>query len=319
MCCFCTTGDDEVDTPMEPEQKPKFVIITANDTEKNVAKYYLDLGDYGRVCKELEKYNWKSDPFLKKKKVVVAGLDPVNEYELFTVGDVVGVHVKCHRIGPRGASETTKKLLNYARTEEWPLKVIFIVGCCGASLSEEKKKEKNWRGTVLLSDQIRDYLDSGKETDKGVDGKSREYSLCPEWLTRLSDPAIIVPTVDDKQYRDIPVKRVDKYVSGPFVVKSEAAGNKYRADSEMVGIEMEGTDVYTNVKDFEFPLAITPKVAVVKGISDYGGTDKNEDNKSLVFCEPTKEMVGDKDRQEIATFHAITLVVRCIASNVHHF
>lgn len=317
MCCFCTTGDDETDTLVQQEPKPQFAIITANDTEKNVVKHFLDLGDSGRVWKPLDKYNWKSDPFLKKKEAEIALLEAVDNYELFTVGEVIGVHVKCCRIGPRGARSTTTELLNAARTKKWPLKVIFVVGCCGVSLSDGKKEEQNWRGTVLLSDQIRDYFDSGKETDEGIQVKSREYNLCAVWLNRLSDRSIIEPRVDEEMYRDIPVQKVDKYLSGPLVIKSEAAGNTYRADSEMVGIEMEGTDVYTTVQDFQ--LDVTPKVAVVKGISDYGGKDKNQKNKSMVFRRETEEMVEDRDRQEIATFHAITLVVRCIASNADRF
>ena len=76
---------------------------------------------------------------------------------------------------------------------------------------------------------------------------------------------------------------------------------------------MEGARVYSTVD--RSVLKDTTNVAVVKGISDYAGSDKNKPAKSVVFGKETAEEIDDKARQEIATLHAITLVTRCVASN----
>ena len=236
---------------------------------------------------------------------------------MFTIGEVMGVHVKCTRIGPDSAQATTSALLHKASEEKWPLKVIFVVGCCGASMSDAKKTQKNWRGTVLLSDQMENYLDTGKAEEGRLLPKPRTYTLCGDWVNWLSDKSICQPAGEESQ-RNIPVERVDKYLSGPLVIQSEEVGNNYRGNNcQMAGIEMEGARVYTTVNGSA--LKDTTKVAVVKGISDYAGSDKNEPAKSVVFGEETAEEIDDKARQEIATFHAITLVTRCVASNAKRF
>ena len=74
---------------------------------------------------------------------------------------------------------------------------------------------------------------------------------------------------------------------------------------------MEGTGVYSIVCNW----APTTEVAVVKGISDYAGSDKNKPAKSVVFGKETAKEIDDDARQDIATFHATTLVTRCVAKN----
>ena len=305
----------ETDSLEKP--KPQFAIITANGTEQNVVRRYLKLGDYGRVCEQISAYKWKKDPFLKKKEVKITANDPVGIYDMFTIGGMMGVHVKCTRIGPGGAQDTTSDLLKKASEEKWPLKVIFVVGCCGVSMSDAKKTQKNWRGTVLLSEQMEDYLDYGKTGEGGLLANPRTYTLCGTWVNWLSEESISQPDVEEESQRDIPVERVSKYLSGPLVIKSEDDGNDYRGKCQMTGIEMEGARVYTTVD--RSPLKDTTKVAVVKGISDYAGSDKNEPAKSVVFGKETAEEIDDKARQEIATLHAITLVTRCVASNAKRF
>ena len=306
-------GHEETDNPGQQQSKPQIAIITANETEQNVVKRYLKLGDSGRVWEGLKDYDWNQDPFLQKKKVKVEFVHEADTYQMFAIGGVTGVHVKCTRIGPGGAKEITSELLQLATKEKWPLKVIFVVGCCGVSMSDAKKKE-NWRGTVLLSDQLEDYLDSGKAEESGLQTKSRTYSLNSVWPNKLSEETIVRPDVEEESYRDIPVEKVVKYLSGALVIKSEEEGNKYRGSCAMVGIEMEGSSVYSTVQEMRSKV----DVVVVKGISDYGGRDKNEDVKSVVFGKETEGKVNDKARQEIAAFHAITLVTRCVASNAKH-
>lgn len=310
-----TSGTEETDNPGMEGPKPQFAIITANETEQNVVKRFLKLGDCGRVWEGLKDYDWNCDPFLQKKEVKIKVLEPEDFYEVFAIGGVTGVHVKCTRIGLGGAQETTSDLLQKANRENWPLRVIFVVGCCGVSMSDAKKK-KNWRGTVLLSDQVENYLDSGKAEESGLLAKPRIYTLSSRWRNWLSEASIVQPDIEEQSYRDIPVEKVDKYLSGPLVIKSEEEGKRFRGNSEMVGIEMEGTSVHSTVHNMS--RQSVPEVAVVKGISDYAGRDKNEQLKSVVFGKETEEEVEDKARQEIATFHAITLVTRCVASKAKH-
>ena len=276
-------------------------------------KRYLKLGDYGRVCKQLSAYEWEKDPFLKKKNVTITynAASSEDSYDMFTIGKVMGVHIKCTRIGPGGAQDTISDLLKKAREKNWLLKLIFVVGCCGASMSDAKKTQKNWCGTVLLSDQMEDYFDTAKAEVGGFLPKPRTYTLYGDWVNWLSEKSICQPDVEEESQRDIPVERVDKYLSGPLVIKSEKDGDNYRGKNcQMAGIEMEGTGVYSTVCNW----APETKVAVVKGISDYAGSDKKMPAKSVVFGTETAEAVDDEARQEIATFHAITLVTRCVAS-----
>jgi len=321
---FCTpVGVSHQRTPAGQEDidhyvpKPEFAILTANETEQNVVRRYLKLGDSGRVWEGLKEYDWKCDPLLQKKNVEMKSLGGTEDYEVFAIGKVTGVHVKCTRYGPGGAQKTTFDLLRKASEEKWPLKVIFVVGCCGVSMSDAAKKKKNWRGTVLLSDLVDNYMDSGKLEGGKVVTRHYTFTLSPAWRNYLSEVSIVRPDVQDQRYRDIPCEKVDKYLSGPLVIKSEEEGNRFRGDSEMAGIEMEGTSVQNVVGNW--PGQDTVEVTVVKGISDYGAKDKNEKFPSVVFGRETERELEDEHRQEIATFHAITLVARCIASQAHLF
>ena len=308
-------GKEEPDGPEKPQLpcgKPQFAIITANGREQNVVKRYLKLE---RVCEEvyaeLMGYDWEHDPFLKEMDVKITANDPVGIYDVFTIGEVMGVHVNCPDYGTRGAQNTTSALLQKAKAEKWPLKVIFVVGCCGASMSDAKKGQKNWRGTVLLSDKVDDYLSSGKAEEDGFVFNSQPYTLSKMCVNWLSDGSICRPAVQENEYKMIPVEKVAKYLSGPLVMKKADLAKKYRGDCVMVGFEMEGTGVYSIVCNW----APTTEVAVVKGISDYADSDKKKPAKSVVFGTETAVEIDDDARQDIATFHAITLVTRCVAKN----
>ena len=323
---FTLAGQEEIDHPGKNVPKPKdknvpkpqFAILTANETEQDVVRRYLKLGDSGRVWKGLEEYDWECDPFLQEKKVKIELLEVTKHYEVFAIGKVTGVHAKCDRVGPGGARKTTSVMLQKASEEKWPLKVIFVLGCCGVSMSDAEKKKKNWRGTVLLSDQVDDYLDSGKIEEGGkLVLKTHPFPLSPDWKNYLCERVIVRPDVEDLTYGDIPWEKVDKYLSGVMVIKSEEEATRLRGGSEIVGIEMEGTGV-RNIVDI-WPGQDKPEVTVVKGISDYGAKDKNEKFPSVVFGSETEKELEDRDRQEIATFHAITLVARCVANKAHLF
>ena len=311
-------SEEYTDNPKEPQPqpekpKPQFAIITANGREQNVVKRYFNLE---RVCEEvyaeLMDYDWKHDPFLKEMEVKITPNDPVGIYDVFTIGEMMGVHVNCPDYGPGSAQDTTSALLRKADAEKWPLKVIFVVGCCGASMNDAKKGQKNWRGTVLLSGQLDDYLASGKAEEDGLVLNSQPYTLSKKWVNWLSDGAICKPAVAESRYKMIPVEKVGKYLSGPLVMKRANLANRCRGENcEMAGVEMEGTGVCSIVCNW----APTTEVAVVKGISDYDGSDKKKPAKSVVFGKETAEEIDDDARQDIATFHAITLVTRCVAKN----
>ena len=321
---YCT---GTVETPEQIAASVEIAILTATNAEQNAFRHFSKL-ECGRVWKGAKSYNCEMDPYLKKNGVTIRCLpeESTKDYEIFIVQKhstkaVKGVHLKCTKTGPWRALERTGDLLAEAQDKEWPLKVIFVVGCCGVCLSEAKKKEseesgKNWCGTVLLSHQAEDYLHKGKAEENSTKYEPETYHLSDEWLSKLHDLAISQPShVAAKKFRDIPVEVVPKFLSGPLVIKSEVTGRKLSGAPEVVGVEMEvaGTVQAINLaRKLKGDLVPHVQVTVVKGVSDYTGIDKTKRSKSVFFGKETEE-IEDKYRQEIATLHAITLVSRCIA------
>lgn len=327
-------------THVQPEHAQKttgsqvrFAIITANRIEQLCVKRYLTLGDTAEPgWREARDCNWTSDCYLKKKRIDVTYLaqECDGDYEMFQVKDgtneMKGVHFGCTNIGPWDAFTRTQDILLEVERRKWPLKVIFIVGCCGASISEAKKKD-NLRGTVLLTEQLKEYLNTGKAVPDGTSCLSRMHGLSEKWLRLLSDPGIAQPAeVVGNHYRTIPTAKVHQCLSGPLVIKEDSFADKIRDPSvEIAGIEMEAIGVVNAVlsakRYFEAlcpeKFVPIPEVTVVKGISDYAG-DKAECSKSVFFGRETSEEVDDDARQEIATFHAVALVMRCVANNMKH-
>lgn len=329
---------DQTHQPAHAQQtarsKARFAIITANGTEQLCVKRYLTLGDIPNIdWREARDCNWRNDCYLQKKKIEVNYLEQQcdGDYELFQIKDdtneIQGVHFGCTNIGPWDAFRRAEDILIEAKLRKWPLKVIFVVGCCGASISEEKKKDKNWRGTVLLTEQLKEYLYTGKAVADGPLCLSRMHSLSQKWLRLLTDPGISQPAeVVGDNYKVIPTEKVHEYLSGPLVVKENSFADKIRDPSvQIAGIEMEVIGVVNAVgatrrvveKVCQEKFVPDPEVTVVKGISDYAG-DKAERSKSVFFDRETREEVNDDTRQQIATFHAIALVMRCVANNMKH-
>ena len=150
------------DTP-----KVSFAILTANKREELAVNGFL-----GLECVEQAKYpdasklQYSSDAVLKDAKAKVVPLpDSRYTHRLFSLevndSKQVGVHVYCDKMGPWGALHKTVDLLKTARDEKWELRYIFIVGHCGASVTEAKKQDFP-RGTILLAEQVKDYLNTGK-------------------------------------------------------------------------------------------------------------------------------------------------------------
>ena len=85
----------------------------------------------------------------------------------------------CDKMGPWGAFHKTVELLKTARDEKWKLRYIFIVGCCGASVIEAKKKDFP-RGTILLAEQVKDYLNTGKVEEECEEDIAKEMGVRTE-------------------------------------------------------------------------------------------------------------------------------------------
>ena len=97
----------------------------------------------------------------------------------------MGVHVACDMMGPWGAFDTTVKLLKKAKDEGWKLGWIFVIGCCGVSVINQKECP---RGTVLLARQVKDYLNTRKVVRGKVNDTARNISMdtmCPRGLQEL--------------------------------------------------------------------------------------------------------------------------------------
>ena len=235
-----------------------------------------------------------------------------------------GVHMHCDNYGPWGAFEKTVKLLTDAKSKEWPLKMIFVVGCCGASISEQKKKKKEiWNGTILLANEVKSYLHTGKvepDTDANasvpqviIKGQPKTYEMEGKWLQPLKDVASVNINTG---FTNIDVESA-MYLSGPLVIKDQLFGDEHRAGQDIAGVEMEVIGVIKAVDAIHDYLRTAkeerPRIVLAKGISDCTG-GKEEDAKCVLFGKKTGEAVDDDSRQVYATLQSIALVIRCVAS-----
>ena len=296
----------------------RFAILTANPREQNVVRYFLKLGA-GAVCDIAKQCTWDQDTLLSGL-VSVQSLSKTPDYDLFELTDkrnpmkmVAGVHMKQPQMGAAmvgAATDTTLQLLDEAKERGWSLEVIFAVGYCGVSLKDPTKGD-SLRGTVLLSSKLEDYLAKWKARDTGFELHPQFYQLKPKWPSYLSEIAIIRPLSSSGMFRNIPVEEVHKIGSGPLVIKSTEFGDKIRAGISIVGLEMEGSGI-ARALSYSSRRSSVPELAVVKAVSDCGGKDKNQPGKTSFFG-TDHEDVSDDARQEVATFHAIALVMRCVA------
>ena len=254
-------------------------------------------------------------------------------YSTFTIefGDerVAGVHVHCDSYGPWKAFDKTVQLLTDAKSNGWSLKTIFVVGCCGASMTEKKKKEKIWCGTVLLANEVTAYLHTGKVEDaECVDrsesqlatllGKPKTFPIDIEWLQPLNT---VAKPKYETAFQNIDVRQT-MFLSGPLVIKNQLFGDYCRGIHDVAGVEMEVIGVIKAVNAIqqyckgERP-EICPEIVLAKGISDYT-SDKTEETNCMFFGEE-KDECGDNERQVYATLQSIALVIRCVANNIQEF
>ncbi len=132
-------------------------------------------------------YAWSDDSSLKQAKAKIKPNEGKSEnpYHVFDLE----VDEKRQRVSSCGMQhdgslgglwhdcETTQE----AKDKGWKLGCIFVIGCCGASVIDQ---EKCPRGTVLLTRQVKDYLNlnTGKVGEEGkVAGTEGCVSL---WMYR---------------------------------------------------------------------------------------------------------------------------------------
>lgn len=247
------------------------------------------------------------------------------DYSVFTIetsnARIAGVHIHCDSYGPWGAFHKTVRLLKEAKSKEWPLQVIFVVGCCGASTRDAGMKQKIPCGTVLVATGVNCYLPTGKV--KPADGgkvvilsNPHYYEVTTKWLQALK--AVSVSNARTG-FNDIKVMEA-MYLSGPLVIKDQLFGANYLGAKDFAGVEMEVTGVieamraihkYTGNEDL-------PKLVLAKGVSDH--TDnKEEDNKCMFFGKETAIPVNDDTRQVYATLQSIALVIRSVVKYRRQF
>ena len=309
-----------------------FAVITANETEQKVVRHFLKLfEDAGEIWPGAVTCNCANDVYLKQQKVAVEYKYTDNsgyDFEVFTLSKdenrIIGIHVKCLQQASEtdgGSRNTTRKLLKFADQQNWKLEIIFSVGCC--MLSADDKSSENARkmmGQVLLSSVYEAFLERGKverEEDKDtLKFHSQFYKGAQEWVSRLKEHLITEPRKRDESetFRKIPVKEVPRFLCGPVVVKSADFGDNVRGNARIVGIEMEGSGIASALSDWAEDGNTVPKFLLLKGVSDFGER-KGDDQEAMFFNEPTREAVSDDVRQQIATFHCISLVVRGVAAH----
>ena len=301
-----------------------FAVITANATEENAVRHFLQLGESrGDVWKGAHECIWENDPYLKSKNITVTdtGANKDCGYEFFTLTresmseKVFGVHIKLQQQAAYtkgGSLETTTTLMQHA--SGWIVKLtdIFSVGCC--SYSHDGKSKENLMGYVLLTHEYEAYLNRGKMVEGAMQLHPEVYEADRKWISDLQDLRITKPARQsgtDAQalvkFKDIPVKEVPRTESGPLVVKSDEFSKEVRGVSYRSGIEMEAIG-FIKALSLSTNLGNTPRFTLVKGISDFG-SGKAKKAKTTFFGEKTPAL-SDDERQLVATLHSIALVIR---------
>ena len=223
-----------------------FAVITANPTEENAVRHFLQLGESrGEVWEDAHDCIWENDPYLKNNKVTVTDTGEDCGYEFFTLTregrseTVVGVHIKCLQqaaFTEDGAQDTATTLLQHASQWKSQLSDIFSVGCC--SCADDGTSEENLTGYVLLANQFEAYLNRGKMAKGTIQHHPEVYRANRDWISMLQDLRITKParqsgTVGQAlvKFKDIPVKEVPRIESGPLVVKSDEYSQELRGVS----------------------------------------------------------------------------------------
>ena len=261
------------------------------------------------------KCTWDNDALLGDM-IRVEFVRKTSDYEVFKLVDkknannvVAGVHMKCPHMGTTmgGATGTTFRLLDEATERNWSLEVIFAVGCCEVNM-ENPGYGDSLRGAVLLSSNLEDYLGQGKTRDIVLDPQM--YQLSPAWTSYLSEMKFAKPLSSTGLFRNITVKEVHKIQTGQLAIKDTGFGKMICAGISFIGLGIEGSGTTKALVNSRKRTSF-PYLAVVKGISNCRGADKDGYQYISVFG--SRPMLREDEREEVATFHAITLVTRCAA------
>ena len=299
-----------------------FAIFTANPTEDNAVRHFLQLGGgSGDVWEGASECIWKNDPYLQSYNITVTDTGVVRDcgYEIFTLTreggseKLVGVHIKCQQQAAHteeGAQDTAAALLQCAKECKWPLKDLFSVGCCGCAVKD--KSEKNLMGFVLLANQFEAYLNRGKMVEN-LQYHPEVYRADRKWISDLQSIRITNPMTqsgtDSEKLKNIPIEEVARIESGPIVVKSEECAQHLLGPSSRAGIEMEAVGFIRALRLYEKQgNQNIPKFVSVKGVSDFG-SGKSGKAETTFFGQKTAAL-SDGERQQVATLHSIALVIR---------
>lgn len=329
---------------MEPVS---FAILTANAKEEMAVNHFLELDSsitndnypHATGCV------WSHDSYAqqqkhKKEEVKIVHVREVQEeeeedritYRVFSLEvnqvKTMGVHFYCNSTGPWGAFDKTLEILKEAKKQGWKLDWIFLIGCCGASISDGKKKDIP-RGTVLVAKQVKEYLYKGKvETAQGAGASADEQLI----RCSIKGEPLVYDVQKTKWFRDLQKAKETKwkvgndmirvqtadYLCGPLVIKDSMFSSWFREQSaDVAGVEMEVVGVIKAVEAFHFISGSPkPKILLAKGISDYTGR-KGESATCMLFGRVIGP-VSDDALQVYATLQSIALVIRFMARRMSY-
>ena len=300
--------------PCSEGQKVRFAIMTANDNEWEAALHFLDDVDLSKETKDdmckLGLHQHKDDDSLNCHFT-----ENIRRYKAINVGGVCGVLLKCFNVGGTtfgGSSDMTTLFLKDVEKCEWPLKVVFIVGCCGAHSNDGSVPE----GTILVAENVLAYV-HGKIEESGMKlSRPNSHETDLVWLSVI-DQCKTKPKyeIKPKHFKGV------QFLSDDLVIKTRYVARllheKIAPTGSAVGIEMEGTGVFSAINACKtWSKVKSPTVILVKGVSDNAGPDKNTP-KDIVFFSDTKGSVDDDCRQRMCTIMSLTLVLRAIITNKH--
>ena len=180
------------------------------------------------------KCTFDSDPLLAQSGIVeqrpAAGLTHCSDnYYSITINGKTGIIYQTPNIGsggPQGAMITTVQLLKDAKEHNWPLEIIFVVGCAGGHGKDVEF------GQVIVPTQVIEY-NRGKIVT-GDDGQPNQrmnpkmWPTSEKWQTMVTH---ISNRSDGENGRVITIAEVEYDYCADLVVKDGRTADKLRTDS----------------------------------------------------------------------------------------